>query len=145
MLKHWPSGHAVLAGGALRDVYFGNTVKDVDIFVHSDHKPQLTEAEELSIQERRSKYDALPVAWIEKRKFLGYKVEVIYVDYEFEYEDDINEFPRHIIKRFDIGLCKIGYTPEAGVVLSPEFIFDRDGKLISIHHETLAAMNMPSG
>lgn len=137
LASKWPEGHAVLAGGALRDVYFGKEIKDVDIFVHSSHMPTISIAEMAEIEARRDKYDALPVAWIGKDKFLSKDIEIIYVDHELFDEDDTEEFPHYILDRFDIGLCKIGYTPKAGVILHPQFILDREAKRITIRHETI--------
>lgn len=124
-------GDAVVAGGYLRDRYFDIKPKDLDIFIHVRHMPILS-FDEMAIVQQKIKYEALDVVHIIKETWSGVPVEMIFISPP----DDVSIMD-YVLNKFDIGICKIGYSHEEGVVLHPDFIEDRDNKTVTVVRETI--------
>ncbi len=123
---------ACVAGGFLRDSYFGTKPKDLDVWVHPRHMPKLSRMEELEIEARREKYDALDVLHIIKEKWSGVPVEIIFV----QPPDDVSIMD-YLFDKFDIGICKIAYNHNEGLILHDDFLWDRDNKSVSLLKDTI--------
>lgn len=128
---------AILAGGAVRDLYHGKPVKDLDIFVHAEGadiwqiEELLTRAfpdtRRLQLANFSSCYlntDCASSISFEIRSLLGpVELNVIH----------LNGQPTHmtVLRRMDFGICQIGVC-KWHLFFTPEFVEDAKNKTFTV-------------
>lgn len=128
---------AFIGGGAMRDLDNDRPVKDVDIFVRSrsfdDVKRTLGPAYTMT----NDTEDAL-----EYEEHFG-EVLGVYEAIHPSYNTPFNiiscngpvnptDFMIHHVRRFDLGICQIGWSPHAPVYVTAEYLEDKNGKMFTI-------------
>lgn len=102
---------AIIAGGALRDLYIGPTPKDLDIFLPRDAQlPVMTMAE----GEQSAKFDDT-VAY--QFVYSGYPLPINCIFCEQQV------MPMQRFQRFDFGICKIAFDGQQ-IIPHDEFLWD---------------------
>ena len=109
---------AIIAGGCLRDLYFGREPKDVDIF--TGQLPDWPLLDESSFDYEGMQY-VLGVADY-KRDDIKYNVIIV---------EPVA--PNILIETFDLGFCQIAFDGKT-LIKSQAFLWDAKYQLITLHH-----------
>jgi hypothetical protein len=117
--SHFP--HAVIAGGAPRDAYFGRPIKDIDVMVpgvtqSALHRLTLALVGKLKTPENDDPSGDGSFEWLIERDG-ALPLNIIDTTY-FDCDDPVDN-----IHDFDFALSRIGVTPN-GVIFTPEFQAD---------------------
>ena len=120
-------GTTVIAGGAIRDMYLGRPIKDVDVF--TSVRPPLNRFNDSAKDRENGEYDKLP-----SFKFLcEYTQEVEPgLDMNFIHFDPYNGVPfnaKQLILQFDFTNCQAAFDGDSLLML-PDFITDCRDKVL---------------
>ena len=123
----------IVAGGAPRDWYFGNTATDIDIYVHCNGSPkhQSARLKALGFDCKRlgKDTDESNIIYLQNPNIMGvfditgleFKVQVIFLS--------ISTFK--LLDTFSLSICKSWYTPERGIGLDTDFKLTEKQRLYS--------------
>jgi len=120
VLDQGPPG-AIIAGGAIRDLFFGKSFKDIDVFYVGDG---YTWPESFTFAEgpKWTDYgDLHSVVEITNLKYKGNDVQVM----------RLTEHPIPYVYQFDIDLCKAYY--DGGLYYTEDFVKDAVNKTLTIN------------
>lgn len=116
---------AILAGGAMRDLWCGNTVKDLDFFVHGDNGPHEWVK---GMHEEQSNFDYEGMKYVlGVQTFSGGPLPINII--HCEPWDDVKD----LLKTFDFGINQIAFDGE-NVITTPEFHWDYKHSLFTLYH-----------
>lgn len=133
-------GHAVLGGGALRDLLHDRPIKDLDIFVNpTEDLAQDAAFLEVNFGAKPHEYDPDEAEYDCAHTIAGLydfvlpvnlrEVQVVLVaNPRFDCLADV----KTIVDTFDIGLCQIGMNNHGSIYYSPAFAFDYFEKMLTV-------------
>lgn len=110
---------AILAGGCIRDLYYGQEVKDLDFFTKGP-LPNWAEPHKSNIDYEGMQY----IVAVGSFKVQSREANVIMVD---------GVEPIAILNTFDFGFCQIGYDGKQ-IIKTPAFDWDFKHGLITMRH-----------
>ncbi len=111
---------AILAGGCIRDLFYGVEVKDLDFFTKGPF-PSWAEPHETDKDYEGMQY----VLAIGSYKLQSHEANVIMVEN--------NESHEALLKSFDFGFCQIAYDGKR-IIKTPEFDWDFKHSIITLRH-----------
>jgi hypothetical protein len=136
----------VIAGGAIRDLYFGRHLKDVDIFLPKDIHGNYRDRDYVwslmgcNIDEPFWRFDEIDEAGSDDHDYTGQFVECawnVYRDQQTYQLMFLNVSPEEYVNRhFDIGLCK-AYTDGYKIRFTRDFSNDAAYKTLTICAEDI--------
>ena len=115
-----PGSHPVIGGGALRDLYHGRPIKDVDVFLRAeDHPAPLSHPGiSLMIPPSISGYalrSDMHGVWNVREPLCGFDVQLIVADFGDMFD---------LAETFDLGLSRITYEGGQYVHMTEDFLRD---------------------
>lgn len=144
LTEAFPDSRIAVAGGAVRDYKIGVKPKDIDVFIGFDGKEIDFELACLELPElkklvptgdlREYMNPATPdnpddlgyaILGVYEFKYAGYPVQVIAIPADIF-------MPEEVVKKFDIALCEFFFTPEKGIVGTPEAEKDLKENLMTL-------------
>lgn len=142
MLLSYTSGY--IAGGSIRDLELGATVKDVDVFLHVDDKNHFTEKVQaiikaLNVDDKNViRFDGdyqdpktgENVDGLDNEVGLVVKIKTDNFAYDIIGRKGIDSLDK-VVAQFDLGICQIGYDGRS-VQCSENYIRDKACKTITI-------------
>lgn len=142
MLLSYTSGY--IAGGSIRDLELGATVKDVDVFLHVDDKKHFTEKVQdiikaLKVDDKNViRFDGdyqdpktgENVDGLDNEVGLVVKIKTDNFAYDIIGRKGIDSLDK-VVAQFDLGICQIGYDGKT-VQCSENYIRDKACKTITI-------------
>ena len=137
ILRSFPwSKNAILAGGAVRDEYFGIEPKDYDFFIPHNFNPVTELANVLKVPAVSHKIDykyskGLPIKKVYNYAFDGIDVQVMVTRF-----DDTEDFPNQIMNSFDYGINMIYYEGASILRDTEKFHKDFEEKTLTLYHLT---------
>lgn len=137
---------ALIAGGAIRDLYFGNHIKDVDIFLEVDVFGKCTDPDyiwnimDCKMDEPFWRFDEITESSPTGEQYVGQLVEQVWDVYRDQtaYQLIFLNVPpeEYVNKHFDIGLCK-AYCDSSKLRFTRDFSNDAANKTLTIVAEEI--------
>lgn len=129
-----------LAGGAVRDADLGKKISDFDFYVVNNRRPNYIYYDDRlkylksvfgeSVEINHKGYDKLGFSFdCYNLKYKNKNIDVI-----FTARTALTE----VLKDFDLGICKIGYTTQIGIFKTEEYLEDVKNKTITVYLDSIA-------
>lgn len=130
-----------IAGGAPRDLKLGRPITDIDVFVKLPPNYSTSNTGELLETFNRLFGQEGEPTWLED--YLGGPQNSLgLIDYKVSFEEkcqiifvktSVEDFKNYVFKRFDFGLCRIGFDERLNKVKSSQFTYDYDTMQLTLY------------